>query len=390
MKKVLYICRTGLAEALGRSQVLPYMLELSKEHKIILMSSEKEIDLKDESNINNIKSLLKKQNIIWHYSVFKYGKKAVPLALIKDTFVGIFFCIKFKVEIIHSRGYLPNLVGIILKFIFNNKLIFDMRGLWPEEIALGLKKGRESLIYKFLVFVEIISIKYSNKIISLTDNARDYLIKLYKIKSKNIYTIPTCVDINRFQYCAPIKSEQKKFSCIGQILTDWFLLDWLKMFFKCVEDYDNNAIFEIISTESKDALITNLKLSNSLNNKLFVRSATPDEMPSLIKTHSASSFFFRPDISKLGSSPTRFGEILAVGRPVICNSGVGDLDKLVTENNVGIVVENKKYSSISAGVKKLYKMIDDPSTSLKCRELSETYYSLFRGSRKYSEIYKNS
>ena len=388
MKNVLYICsRTGLAEPLGRSQVLPYMLELSKNHKIHIISSEKKIDLENISYINNIKSLLKRKNIIWHYSVFKYGKKSVPLVLINDIFIAILFCIKYKINIIHCRGYLPNLVGLAIKFLFSKKLIFDMRGLWPEEIALGLRKGKKSFFYKFLKLSEMISIYYSDKIISLTNKARDYLIELYRIDSNSILTIPTCVDIKRFEYSQPIINGQKKFSCIGTIISDWFLIDWLSLFFKCVAQFDPNATFEIISTDNKEDLIMALNVNLALRNKININFATPDEMPSLIKFHSASSFFFKSDISKLGSSPTRFGEILSVGRPVICNSGVGDLDKLVIENEVGIVVNKPKHSLMMEGVKKLYKMVDNPDTSIRCRKLAENYYSLFSGSKKYSDIY---
>ena len=55
MKKVLYISsRTGLMEPLGRSQVLPYILELSKNNKIYIISREKRIDLENELNIKKI------------------------------------------------------------------------------------------------------------------------------------------------------------------------------------------------------------------------------------------------------------------------------------------------------------------------------------------------
>ena len=390
MKKVLYISsRTGLAEPLGRSQILPYMLELSKNNKIYIISSEKRIDLENELNIKKIKSLLKKNNIIWHYSNFKYGKKSVPITILNHVLIAMFFCMKYKIDIIHCRSYISNYVGIIIKTLFSNQLIFDMRALWPEEIALGLKKGKKSFIYKILKISEIISISYSNKIVSLTSRARDYLIELYRVNPKYIYTIPTCVDIQRFQYSKPIISQKKIFSCVGTILSDWFLIDHLSLFFRCVEKFDKNAIFEIISNDNKEELLIRLNLNSSLQNKLKIRSATPNEMPSLIKYHSASSFFFKSDLSKLGSSPTRFGEILAVGRPVICNSGVGDLDKLVIDNGVGIVVEDSKYSSMMEGVKKLYRMIEDPITSKKCRELAENYYSLLSGVKKYSEIYES-
>ena len=110
-------------------------------------------------------------------------------------------------------------------------------------------------------------------------------------------------------------------------------------------------------------------------------------MPNLISSHSASAMFFKPDISKLGSSPTRLGEILAVGRPIICNSGVGDLNAIINPNKVGIVVNDPKYRSMISAVEKLYVLINDPTTSARCRQLAEEYYSIFSGSQKYSQIY---
>ena len=41
------------------------------------------------------------------------------------------------------------------------------------------------------------------------------------------------------------------------------------------------------------------------------------------------------------------------------------------------------------GVDRLYKMIENPNTIIKCRHLAENYYSLFSGSKKYSDIYND-
>ena len=96
-----------------------------------------------------------------------------------------------------------------------------------------------------------------------------------------------------------------------------------------------------------------------------------------------------PGISKLGSSPTRFGEILATGRPIICNSGVGDLDKIIKANKVGIIAKDKSKSAMQKAVKELYELISDNETSIRCRNLAESFYSLTSGSKKYSMIYKS-
>ena len=60
MKSILYLSTNGLAEPLGRSQILPYLVGLSKRYKIIVLSNEKKFDLRNDKNIKNIKKIVKK------------------------------------------------------------------------------------------------------------------------------------------------------------------------------------------------------------------------------------------------------------------------------------------------------------------------------------------
>jgi hypothetical protein len=48
-----------------------------------------------------------------------------------------------------------------------------------------------------------------------------------------------------------------------------------------------------------------------------------------ISLFDTSIFFIRPTYSKKASSPTKQGEIMAMGIPLICNYGVGDTDEIV-------------------------------------------------------------
>ena len=45
--------------------------------------------------------------------------------------------------------------------------------------------------------------------------------------------------------------------------------------------------------------------------------------------------FIKPCLSKLSSSPTKVGEYLAAGLPVISTAGIGDVDDLLTGRNNG-------------------------------------------------------
>ena len=387
MKTILYLTRNGLMEPLGRSQILPYLIELSKEYKIIIISSEKKEDLVDPLNKIRIRNLCGENKIIWSYSKFSTGGFSIPYQLLDALIKGFYFCFKFNVDIIHCRSYLSNFIGLLLKLATLCPVVFDMRGLWPEEVALKLTKGRKSIIYKALKYLEKINIEHSDAIVSLTEAAKLYLINSYNLKKNIIYTMPTCVDTLKFEYSSIPNSKTKVFSCIGTILSDWFLLDWLKTFFQCIDEFDESAKFEIITRDNKELLLSRLNIKTSLANKILISSATSDEMPELLRSHSASSMFFKSGISKLGSSPTRFGEILSTGRPIICNSGVGDLNQLIKAHNVGVIVENNDHHSMNKAVKELYMLLSDPSTSLRCRKLATSYYSLGSGSKKYSNIY---
>ena len=59
-------------------------------------------------------------------------------------------------------------------------------------------------------------------------------------------------------------------------------------------------------------------------------------MPSLVRSHTASVLFYAGgSISELGRSPTRLAEVLACGRPVVANPGVGDVEHVIRQNRVG-------------------------------------------------------
>ena len=300
----------------------------------------------------------------------------------------MYICIKYT-YIIHCRSYLPNLIGLLLKLITRNSLVFDMRGLWAEEILLSLKNGQHSNIYKTLNFLEKISIYFSDSIVSLTYGAKYFLEKKYKIKRNKIVVIPTCVDTRKFKFDRKNENKIKKFSCIGTILSDWFLFDWLKRFIYCVHEIDSSAQFEIISRDNKNVIFEKFNFNHEISKKITIKSACPDDIPDLIKHHCASAMFFTPGLSKLGSSPTRFGEILATGKPVICNTGIGDLDDLITKNNVGVLVKDDDLKSMKDSVEKLYELISNPITQEKCRALAESFYSLYSGVNQYSKIYNS-
>ena len=118
-----------------------------------------------------------------------------------------------------------------------------------------------------------------------------------------------------------------------------------------------------------------------------IRTVEPRAVAGWLRRASAMFFFIRPIPSKRASCPTKSAEGLASGLPVICNSGLGDLDDIVEREGVGVLVDGFSEAVYSAAVRRLKGLLEDPGLSARCRRLAETRYSVDLGVNAYHHHY---
>jgi hypothetical protein len=89
------------------------------------------------------------------------------------------------------------------------------------------------------------------------------------------------------------------------------------------------------------------------------------------------------------SSPTKIGEYLAAGLPVICIAGVGDVDPLLRTYRVGVLLEAWGWPELARGVKELADLIVDKGVAQRAREAARQKLSLSEiGIPAYDAIYR--
>ena len=112
-------------------------------------------------------------------------------------------------------------------------------------------------------------------------------------------------------------------------------------------------------------------------------------MPSLVRSHTASVLFYAGgSISELGRSPTRLAEVLACGRPVVANPGVGDVEHVIRQNRVGVLAHSLSVSEMDACVGRLC-LTSGPQLANRCRSTAETHFSLESGTAAYRQLYQD-
>lgn len=402
--RVLFISYDGLTDQLGQSQVIPYLQGLSeKGFQMTVLSLEKPDRLMQSKNY--IQTLLQPYSIEWIW--VKYTAKPKVLSTMFDLYKLNRMAHKLmrihRFDMIHCRSYIPALVGLELKKKFGCKMLFDMRGFWADErIDGGLWNLNNPLfrtIYNFFKSKEKRILAKADHTVSLTENAAQLIVSgnLAGKFNGRISVIPCCVDNslfdphiiteerkNELRFHSGIKEGEFVLSYLGAIGT-WYMLDEMLKFFKLLLGEIPYSRFLFITQEPSTLIFEKCNELNIDKNHVTVVQANRKEVPAWLSLSNASIFFIKPSFSKQASSPTKQGEIMSMGIPVICNAGVGDTDKIVKDSQSGFVVESFTNDSFLRAVNYLKSF--DPYARRSIRDEAIKIFSLEKGVEKYASIY---
>jgi len=119
-----------------------------------------------------------------------------------------------------------------------------------------------------------------------------------------------------------------------------------------------------------------------------VRAVAPKDVAAYLSAGDVGISFIKRCFSKLASSPTKNGEYLACGLPIIINAGIGDSDRLAHESAAVLLVDGvneQEFERAWIGIEELTK----PRIKAKARELAETEFDLVTvGGERYAWLYE--
>lgn len=397
---VLYISYDGMTDPLGQSQVINYLIGLSKKgHKFDILSFEKPdkfSSLKDE-----IRILLDENNIGWHPQIFHSSPPVFSKIYdrVKLLTVAKKLHNENKYDLIHCRSYTAAEVGLQLKRKTGVKFLFDMRGFWADEKADGnswnTKKWFWRKVYNHYKQKEKEFVTEANHIISLTHAGKSE-IQTWSFYNKNIpiTVIPCCANVDFFletnnnkkdtaRKKLNISKEAYVISYLGS-LGAWYMIDEMLSFFKILLLKKPNAVFLIITNSDHKMVLQKLTLHNIPKDKFVLHTVPYSQVPDYMYASDSSISFIKPVYSKISSSPVKIGEILSMGIPLIAN-GIGDTSVLLHENKVGALVENFEKRYYQNAIDEIDNLTTIPPAQI--RKVAIEKFSLKNGIEAYSNVY---
>ncbi len=398
---VLYISYDGLLEPLGESQVLQYLRGLAKTHRIYLITFEKPTDWACIDRRRDFLRNVDEYGIKW--IPLKYHKKPAGLSTTYDIVHGlvlaIYLTIRYQVEIIHTRSYVPSVIGLFMKRLFGVKFVFDMRGFWPDErLNAGMWRS-DSAMYKVAKWFEKRFLLSADIIVSLTESAVKEMSKKSYLngRMRPYKVIPTCVNTSLFKsgenYSRNVMSDlgtRDSFvlGCVGSV-GGWFQFDHVLDLFMSILKKQPKSKLLILNRDQKQYILERIKKKGIPDNLVTVKSVDYADVHNEMAAISVGVFFYKPSYSEHARSPTKMAEFLACGIPCITNHGIGDTEEIIKNNGVGYVINEFLDEEFDAAASEILDMVKSKSLSVNCVKTAEKYFSLSKGIQSYDDVYNS-
>jgi glycosyltransferase involved in cell wall biosynthesis len=394
---VLYLCYLSLEDPLVHSQVVAYLAGLAERgHVVHLMTFEPRLS---PQRSRQLAEELRHRGIAWHPR--RYHKRPSLPATAFDVFTGGLAAARLvrrhRLDAIHARNHMPAAMAMIAARLAPSQLIFDIRGLMAEEYADAGHWKRGGVPYRLTQWVQRAALRRADGVVTLTEAVRPHL-SAAKAGPETTFVIPCCADLERIAERSSERAAARAELGLGDRpamvyvgkFTGWYMEREMADFVAAARRSEPDLLFLIVTQADPAPMLRELDRCGIGPGDYRVLRAEPEEIGRYLAAADAGLSFVRPCFSKISSSPTKIGEYLAAGLPVVSTAGIGDVDALLGDNRVGALVEDFSPQAYEAAVDTVRELREDPGTRQRCAAVARENLSLREvGIPRYDALYRH-
>jgi glycosyltransferase involved in cell wall biosynthesis len=393
-----------MLDPLGQSQVIPYLRELARRGvRFTLLSFErpKAFTPAGIAQCEQLREKLKTQGIDWHW--LRYHQRPSIPATIYDVMAGYrkagALVRRNQIEMVHARGHIPATIALGLKRRFGVKMIFDLRGLMAEEYVDAEHWREGGLPYRMTKATERRILAATDGIVTLTERIWPIIKEWKGLRGRPVHheVIPCCVDLSLFKFSDEERERRRSELGLGDRFTlvysgsldGWYLTESMVDFFAAFLKGRSDAHLLWLTTGSHERVRELMRSRNVDSANFSVHAVASAAVPSYLVAADAGMAFIKRCMSKIASSPTKNGEYLACGLPLIINAGVGDSDALIDDWKAGVLIEEFTDAEYLAAGRRIEEMVGHANVRERARAVAEELFDLANiGAVKYAALYE--
>jgi glycosyltransferase involved in cell wall biosynthesis len=389
---VLYLTSDGILEPLGASQVVAYLVGLSRlGYRYRILSLEKESDLADDVAVTRLREQLRAEEIQWRFLPYR-GGTAVRLARMYRNMLTFARQESSGATLVHARSFVMGVLARRLYKLGGPPYIFDARGYWVDERAEAGRWFRLKPVYRLAKALEHKIARDAAAIVTLTDLQRDDFRA--RFPGKPVETITTCVDFERFRpevFSDKVPEQVRAritgkvvLGLIGSLNASYRIREGIRLF-QFVREITPRAHL-LCMTRQQDEMRVLLAEAGIRDEDFTIATASHSDMPAWIAQVHWGLLLLESTYAKRASMPTKFGEMLAAGvRPVQygCNDEVAQIVRTIGS---GIVLESTSDDRLRETACQIAAIGWQRDGLAEARERAREHFSLENGTMKYAQL----
>jgi glycosyltransferase involved in cell wall biosynthesis len=405
----IYVTYEGLLGPLGASQIEPCVSRLGEAGvRLAVVSFEEASDLADSTRRLAIASRLEARGLLW--TPLPRHERPRLLARMVDAVRGTFAVLGLarqnRAAVVHARCFVAGLMALPAKIVFGARLVFDMQGFWPEErVELGILRPR-SLLYRAVKRAEGLLLERSDEVIVRTESAKALLreheaqerLRSRRVLEKRISVVPCCADTEAFRPRPPDRELAERYGLaaslvignVGSANRRYLLPEMFRFVFHLKTHRPEVRFVHLARRGSREVLLA-ARGAGLRDEDVLLVTPDPTEIARWLSLFRLGVFFLRPSYAAKASSSSRLGQFLASGVPVVANTGVGDLDRILAPSRCGLLLPGLTERDLSAFARQALPLLEGdrvPSeTERNCRSVAVERFALEDAVRTYGAIY---
>jgi len=311
--------------------------------------------------IPETKVLPHSDNIKPHFTkIIKYSYPSIlkiPLQAVVSAIYSLRISRKEGVKLVYTRS--PHFALALIPFIKLNriKLVFEINGLYADELAVEKRRGR--FIRRPVEFLETFATKRATAIVAVTQGIKNELIRK-GIDGRKIQVIENGANIEMFSSIGGtviselrsklgIRNDDQVVIFVGQLYAWQGVEHFIESMSLVLEQCSNTQFLIVGDGQVKEVLVELAEQVGVSASVIFTGMVPYQEVPLYI--NAGDVCVVPKKLLKGGYSPLKLYEYMACEKPVVATRTSGF--ELLEENNAGLLVNPENSQEFAQAIIKL-------------------------------------
>ncbi|HOM47298.1 MAG TPA: glycosyltransferase [Candidatus Hydrogenedentes bacterium] len=269
---------------------------------------------------------------------------------------------KKRIDILHCEALYCARIGTMLKERKPElKLFFDCHGISPEEEAMG---GAAKTRVEKVNQLEMEVLFRTDLNIFVSEAMQQHFRNKHAYVGENYWILPCCVAESQF---ASDREETEQRLSLPQnalilsyagTLAAWQCGEEMLRLFSLLHQKESRLHFLLLLPEKEQEKAREWLHDYGVSDEsVTMLEARHDEVPLYLQEAHAGLLLRKEDPVNQVASPTKFGEYLAAGLPVLLTEGIGDFSALVEKEGLGMIVPSSLLDTTEANDEELEQIL---------------------------------